>query len=194
MTGKTTTWLLIALAVIFCLGGASQAQDSNSPKAAQQPKPVPAYHLEFALNELESGKKINSRQYAMDLIAERSGPMDGLVKDFVGRGKEIKIGTRVPVEIEQGKLEYMDVGTNIWCRLLEDETELSLDARADVSSLVPRSDTDVYHPATRDPILRQISIKANTVITPGKLTSLGTVDDPDSKRQFQLEVTATKVR
>jgi hypothetical protein len=195
MRRKTTVSLLSALVVILSLGvGMSPGQESGSPKAVEKPKPAPAYHLDLTLNELENGKKINTRQYAMDLIAETTGPANGIVRDFTGRGKEIKIGTRVPIEADQGKLEYMDIGTRIWCRLLEEETGLSLDVRAEVSSLVPRSDTDIYHPASRDPIVRQIEIQASTAIAPGKLTSLGTVDDPDSKRQFQLEVTATKLR
>jgi len=195
MRRKTTVSLLSALVVILSLGvGKSPAQEGGSSKAAEKPKPAPAYHLDLTLSELENGKKINTRQYAMDVIAERSGPQDGLVKDFAGRGKEIKIGTRVPIEFDQGKLEYLDIGTNIWCRLLEDEGGLSLDIKAEMSSLVPRSDTDIYHPPSRDPIVRQIQINASTAITPGKSTSLGTVDDPDSKRQFQLEVTATKLR
>ncbi len=74
--------------------------------------------------------------------------------------------------------------------MMEDETGISLVANAEVSSLVPRAETDIYHPGTRDPVLRQLSIDAATAITPGKLTSLGT----DSKRQFQLEVTVTKLR
>jgi len=195
MRRQTSASFVLALALTLGLGmGVSRAQESNSAKPAERSKPLSAYHLDFSLNELENGKKINTRQYAMEVIAERSGPQDGLVKDFVGHGQEIKIGTRVPIEFDQGKLQYLDVGTNIRCRLLEDETGLSVDTHAEVSSLVPRSETDISHSAMQDPIVRQISINATTVITPGKLTSLGTVDDPDSKRQFQLEVTATKLR
>jgi hypothetical protein len=195
MHRSTTSRLLIVFALVVSVGtGVIRAQETSPPKPPEQAKPAPAYHLDFALNELENGKKINTRQYAMNLIAERTGPVNGLAKEFAGRGKEIKIGTRVPIETEQGKLDYMDIGTKIWCRLLEDETGLSLDVRAEVSSLVPRSDTDVYHPVSRDPVVRKMAIEASTAITPSKLTNLGTVDDPDSKRQFQLEVTVTKLR
>jgi hypothetical protein len=159
---------------------------------AQQLKPAPAYHLDFALNELDDGKKINTRQYSMDQIAERQGD-PGYIRDL-GHGKEVKIGTRVPVESEQGKYQYVDIGTSIWCQLKEDDAGLSLDARAEVSSLVPRADTDVYHPNMHAPVLRQLQIQSSSAVTLGKLMTLGTVDDPDSKRQFQLEVTVTKLR
>lgn len=192
--GIASRLLAVFVVILGVATGMSSAQENSSPKDAEQPKPVPAYHLDLTLNELENGKKINTRQYAMDLIAERSGAVNGLVRDFAGHGKEIRIGTRVPEETEPGKFDYIDIGTKIWCRLLEDETGLTLDARANISSLVPRSDTDPYRPNTRNPIMRQLLIEATTAVTPGKPTSLGTVDDPDSKRQFQLEVTVTKLR
>src|SRR5215469_4437015 len=66
----------------------SQAKvDKPAGPANAQPsehgKPIQPYRLEFSLNELDGGKKINSRHYSMDLTA--------------GSANEIKIGTRVPV-------------------------------------------------------------------------------------------------
>ncbi|HEV3513325.1 MAG TPA: hypothetical protein VGS05_16570 [Candidatus Sulfotelmatobacter sp.] len=191
---RKTVLLVVILTVISSLGlRRIQAQENNAPKPPEQRKPVPAYHLDFALNELEDGKKINTRQYAMDLLAVRQTD-PSYIRDMGDNYKSLKIGTRVPVETEQGKVEYMDIGTSISCRMREDEMGLSLEARAEISSLIPRSQADAYRPNTVDPILRQVSIQSATAITPGKLTALGTVDDPDSKRQFQLEVTVTKLR
>jgi hypothetical protein len=44
------------------------------------------------------------------------------------------------------------------------------------------------------PLLRQLRINASTVASPGKPIVMGVVDDPNSKRQFELEVTVTKIR
>jgi hypothetical protein len=44
------------------------------------------------------------------------------------------------------------------------------------------------------PVLRQLRINASTLALLGKPMVVGSVDDPNSKRQFQLEVTATKLR
>ena len=189
MRTTAALFLILMAAVLSVQPRICFAQDSGSAKAAEARKPVPAYHLEFVLNELEDGKKINTRQYSMDLVALRDEER-GYIRDLAN-AKAIKIGTRVPVETEPGKVEYIDIGTSVRSQLFEEETGLSLYTRAEISSLVPRTDTDVYHPNTRDPILRQLSIEAATAIVPGKLTTLGTVDDPDSKRQFQLEVTVT---
>jgi hypothetical protein len=44
------------------------------------------------------------------------------------------------------------------------------------------------------PVLRQLSIKASTVAQLGKPMVVGSVDDPNSKRQFQLEVIVSKLK
>ena len=44
------------------------------------------------------------------------------------------------------------------------------------------------------PLLRQLQINGSTVVLPSKPMTVGVVDDPNSKRQFQLVVTVTKIR
>jgi hypothetical protein len=194
MRKNTNVWLLIVLTIMVSVNATvSRAQEGGSPKTPEQPKPLPAYHLDFALNELENGKKINTRQYAMNMIAGRQEDSP-YFREIAFRTREIKIGTRIPIESEQGKLEYMDIGTRITCKAVEGEAGLALDVHAEVSSLVNRSDADKNIPSGRNPVLRQLSIDVSSAVTPGKLTSLGTVADPDSKREFQLEVTVTKLR
>jgi hypothetical protein len=186
--------LLVMMAATLGLGTAISRAQENTPKAVEAQKPVPAYHMEFALIELEDGKKINTRNYTMDVISEQEGNL-GIIREIGRDGKELKIGSRIPVEFDQGKLQYIDVGTNIKCRLLEQDGALTLDARAEVSSILPSTATDRYSGGSGGkPVLRQLQINSVTAIIPGKVTSLGTVDDPDSKRQFQLEVKATKLR
>jgi hypothetical protein len=43
-------------------------------------------------------------------------------------------------------------------------------------------------------VIRQLKINASTLVLLGKPMVVGIVDDPNSKRQFQLEVTVTKLR
>jgi hypothetical protein len=184
--------VVLAIAIVVALTSGislSRAQDDSS-KPAKAQKPPEAYHLDFALNELEDGKKINTRQYSLNVLAVPSGP-----RLPIGYDKDLKIGTKIPIETDQGKMEYIDIGTSIRCQIFVDESGLTtLDARADVTSLVPKGEKDQYIPASRNPMLRQLQIQSSGTVTLGKLTSLGTVDDPDSKRQFQLEVTVTKLR
>jgi len=128
------------------------------------------------VKEIEDGKAINTRQYSMNLQANDSN--------------EIKIGTRVPVETGQSQFQYIDVGTNIWCRIGERSEGVPLSVRAEISNFaIP--DQSSGHESR--PVIRQLQIKASTLPQLGKPMVVGSVDDPNSKRQFQLEVTVNKL-
>jgi hypothetical protein len=156
----------------------SRAQDKPSaPVQAEKEKPTDPYRLDFTINELDDGKKVNARQYSLDINT--------------GDHNTVKIGTRVPVEMKQGEVQYVDVGTNIWGGLRERESGLLLEVRAEISNFaIP----DQAMHSNSVPLLRQMQINASTVIVPGRPMIVGSVDDPNSKRQFQLEVTATKLK
>jgi hypothetical protein len=152
-------------------------QESRS-KPDQHEKPVQPYRLDFTLSELESGKKINTRHCSMNVTA--------------GSTNEIKIGTRVPVSTTGSQFQYMDVGTNVWANLREVGDDLQLEVRSDVSNLDTSSMRD--HSSTSPPIVRQIQINGKTLLVIGKTITVGTIDDPNSNHEFQLEVTAAKLR
>jgi hypothetical protein len=44
------------------------------------------------------------------------------------------------------------------------------------------------------PVVRQIKINGDTLLVLGKPIVIGSVDDPNSNKQFQLEVTVTKLK
>jgi hypothetical protein len=176
MPKKVIAAMLVSLALVTV--GRTWAQDSNpTPRATQEPSsPLAAYRLDFSVNEVEDGKKINTRQYSMNLNVNDSN--------------EIKIGTRVPVEAKQGEFQYIDVGTKIWSRLGEKNGQLDIAIRSEMSNFaIPEQQGQQVRP-----VLRQLNINASTLVLPGKPMMLGSVDDPNSKRQFQLEVTVTKLR
>jgi 3D (Asp-Asp-Asp) domain-containing protein len=156
---------------------AQEAGDAKAPAVERQ-----AYRVDFSVNEMEDGKKINSRQYSMNVAA--------------GDNQEIKIGTRVPIEEKAGEFSYLDVGTSLWCRLRDHSdvawlgnTAVLLNVRSEVSNFaVPDQQGQNMRP-----LLRQLKIEASTVAQLGKPLVVGSVDDPNSKRQFQLEVTVAKL-
>ena len=157
----------------------SRAQDKAAPRpqAETQEKPADPYRLDFTINEIEDGKKINARQYSMNLNANDAN--------------EIKIGTRVPVEVKQGEMQYIDLGTRIWSRVKERDNGLAVEVRAEISNFaIP----DQANRTNSMPLLRQMQINASTVTIPGRPTIIGSLDDPNSKRQFQLEVVVTKLK
>jgi hypothetical protein len=169
--------LVLTLGWLFLASQGARAQESgqeSKSKVEESQKPTTPYRLDFAVYELEDGKRINTRQYSMNLNADDSN--------------EIKIGTRVPVANGPTTFQYLDVGTKIWCRLMERSNGLYLSVRSDISNFAPATQQG------GQPIIRQIQINASTVVQPGKPLIVGSVDDTNSKRQFQLEVTVNKLR
>jgi len=164
------------------------AQDESTKGNAVPAKTqsVQPYRLDFSVNEISDGKVVNARHYTMNLIA--------------GSSNEIKIGTRVPVFTKTSsagmqmpnEYQYLDVGTSIWAQLREHGDELILAIRGEVSNL--DMNTEAEHGPALPPVVRQIKISGDTLLVTGKTIVIGSTDDPNSKRQFQLEVTVTKLR
>jgi len=181
MRRRITFWLAVILGLMIGVAtktvAAQEAAASSKATVPEPEKRVNAYRLDFSVNELEDGKKINTRQYSMNLNADDAN--------------EIKIGTRVPVEAKQGEFQYLDVGTNIWSRLGRHSDDLTLSVRTDISNFAIPEQAQGHE---SQPVIRQLKINASTVVLLGKPMVIGSVDDPNSKRQFQLEVTVTKLR
>jgi hypothetical protein len=183
-------WFVATTMVLWCALTPLQSQEETKPgtadnraKTERRDKPIHAYRIDFSIAELEDGKKINSRHYSIDLNS--------------GERNQVKIGTRVPVvsqsspnQPEWAQFQYLDVGTDINCRLEEQGDQLALEVHAEFSNLA--SATEQHSP--QPPIIRQINISGTTLADTGKPVIIGAVDDPNSKRTFQLEATATRLK
>ena len=163
----------------------SKESGSTEPAKPKPMQPLQSYRLDFSFNEVADGKILNSRHYSMNLTA--------------GNSDEIKIGTRVPVASGSGsttsmptQYQYLDVGTQIWSQLREHGDEFILVVRGEVSNL--DVETGEHSGALLPPVVRQIKINGDTLLVVGKPIVIGSVDDPNSKKQFQLEVTVTKLK
>jgi hypothetical protein len=184
---KTTLLSVAVVTCLFCFGLVrAEGQEKSAEPKATKPRIIDPYRLDFSFNELEDGKKINTRHYSMNLTSDNSN--------------EIKIGSRVPVSTASitdnhnnpaTQYQYVDIGTNVWAQFRptgnDDEEELII--RSEVSDL------DLSAQArSSNPVIRQIKIQGSTLLVPGRTMVIGSMDDPNSKRQFQLEVTVTKLR
>lgn len=180
MRKRAFTYILLLFLVApgISLVSAQETKDSQAQTNTQsaQKTQVSAYHVDFSIDELQNGKKVNSRQYSMILTDEREV-------------KELKIGTRVPVESEAGKFQYLDVGTTINVQMVSWEAPLGLDVMVDVSNIAnPDSISGNGHP-----LLRRMEISGRAPVILGKPMVFGSVDDPNSNHEFQLVVTVTKL-
>jgi hypothetical protein len=176
-------FVLVFSAAYICYAQESAAaaktatQSETADTTAKSPeRRWEVYRVDFSIIELEDGKKINVRQYSTNVgIHEPS---------------EIRIGTRVPVDTKEGEFQYLDLGTNISARIQEDRSQMALIVHAEVSELASPEQSD--KPGYR-PMIRQLKIGGTTPLPLEKPTIVGRADDPGSKRQFQLEVTVTKL-
>jgi hypothetical protein len=163
----------------------SKESSSTEPAKPKPLQPVQSYRLDFSFNEVADGKILNTRHYSMNMTG--------------GNPNEIKIGTRVPVATGSSsstpaatQYQYLDIGTNIWAQLREHGDEFILVVRGEVSNL--DVETGEHSGAMLPPVVRQIKINGDTLLVVGKPIVIGSVDDPNSKKQFQLEVTVTKLK
>lgn len=187
---RKTLVLLLALTTVGFgfLPKPARAQEGSKESNPGPAKvtPVQPYRLDFSFNEVLDGKVVNTRHYSLNLAA--------------GNSDELKIGTRVPVSVSgtPGKsgdpvptFQYLDIGTNLWAQLREHGDELLLVVRGDVSNL----DLDARETSGLSaPVVRQIKISGDTLLVVGKPMLIGSADDPNSKREFQLEVVATRLK
>jgi hypothetical protein len=182
LTGISTLAIFLSICAVAQEGGppnkaAAQVPQPDDKSQAQREsnRPQEAYHLQFTLSEIEDNRTINMRQYALDLSTNEAN--------------DIKIGTRVPFESKQGEFQYLDLGTHIHARLEDRHGQTTIVVLAEMSSFA-LDDQDKHD---THPLIRQIRIEASTLLQLDKPVVMGSADDPNSKRRFQLEMTATKL-
>jgi hypothetical protein len=157
------------------LAGACFAQTDGAKPAAPEEK---FFHLDLVVKEVEGGKTINSRSYTMTISTEKNAP-----------NASTRNGSRVPVSNGPGNLQMYEVGTNLDCRNVKEiSTGLAFGLSADITSIA--SETGAPAP----PVIRTVRWSSPVIVTLRKPTTVFTSDDPTSKRQFQLEVTATPIK
>jgi len=158
----------------FCL--ALIPSTSTAQQETKVQKPITAYRIEFNVRELDNGKRVNSRNYMM--MAEE------------GSYARIRVGNRVPFQTSKDQYQYNDVGMNIDCRPHEHENGVALDITVGFSSVAPPSETAPSY----NPVFRSNRSEVQTVVALDKPTLVTSLDDVESNRRYEIEVTATKVK
>lgn len=163
----------------------SEDKPATSENRGQESQVAEAYRLDFSFYELEDGKRINTRRCSLDLTTG-------------GSAKSNRIGTKVPVATGKNSpdpamnFQYMDVDTRIWANL---SRPIGGEVRLDVDGTISNLDKSEHDQSPgMPPVVRHIEINGSTLLVTGKPILIGSMDDPNSNRQFQLEVTATKLR
>jgi len=165
-------WAIVLVA--FCLALIPSSATAQQETKVQ--KPVTAYRLEFSVRELDSGKRVNSRSYMM------------MAED--GSFARIRVGNKVPYQVADKQYQYNNIGMNIDCRPHEEQEGVALDVTVGISSVAPPSETAPSY----NPVFRSSRSEVQTVVAFGKPTLITSLDDVESNRRYEIEVTATKVK
>jgi hypothetical protein len=166
---KTRRCLLPILALAFA--GAAFAQ-TDAPRF---------YKLDFVVKEVEGGKTVNSRAFSAMLAVHVPG------RD--SPAASIRAGGRVPVYAAGSNTQYtmFDLGVNIDVReLREVQNDVTLNITADITTMT-REDQTVA-------VTRNNRWNGAVLAPVKKPTVVFFSDDITSKRQLQLELTATPVK
>jgi hypothetical protein len=190
--------VILALALASTLAAQQPAKDTSDQPAKDQPskKEILAgrdgntenfFKLAFVMYELEDGKRTNQRDYMM------IGRTDN-------QPSNIRVSTKVPVTTEEkGKdkaYTYIDVGLRINCSMKEQvDRRLQLHCDIEISSFIrPEHIANATGNAGPTvPFFRTTRADSWALLTLGKPTVLTTVDDINSTKRMQVEVTATRV-
>jgi hypothetical protein len=137
------------------------------------------YKLDFVVKEVEGGKPVNSRTFSTMLAVTQGSNREQ---------STIRAGGRVSVPTGGTSFSNYDLGVNIDARdLRESQGDISLSVTVDITTIAQET-------AGAQPVLRQ-NRWAGTVLVPVKKSSVVFAsDDITSKRQLQMEMTATPVK
>ena len=157
--------------------------------AAQEPakeveaqlKAIDLYKVEFTMNELENGKKLNSRTYSMLMRTEAIPKWTDT--------KHLRVGSRVPVSTGNNAVQYMDVGMDIECRLLPiGNSRIDVGTKLEYSTI----EAEPAHEA-QTPVIRQVRSDVEAVVPMEKPIVLAELDDVASTHRYVFEVKVTKI-
>jgi hypothetical protein len=166
------------LRFLLVLGFASLLAAQETPKRPIQK----VYRLSFLIYELEEGKRINERTYVFPVTSVDGGPRDS----------SVRVGTRVPISMGEKQIQYLDVGLSMDCNLVEQSDKFIVNGNLEMSSFaLPEQGADPR--SGGNPVLRNVKQNFHMLLTPGKATLVTSIDDINSKKRLQVEVTATRI-
>jgi hypothetical protein len=164
-----------------------KGQEATAKKDSQEafpklPAGPPTYKVAMSVYELQEGKRINQRDYSLLVVADDRS------------GNKLKIGTKTPLSVDSDKITYADVGFEMECSLAEfSNNKVLLRLDLNVSSFaIPEQNADPRSAGLR-PVLRGVTQRVRATLTPGKPHIVTSVDDVNSNKRMQVEITATKV-
>jgi type II secretory pathway component GspD/PulD (secretin) len=142
--------------------------------------PTKNYRLTYTVTELDGSKQIGTQHYAMIMTS--------------GQETSLKLGNKFPMVTgsssagngpAQTQFTYIDVGMNFDATLTEMGENAMLKSSVEDSSVAPQP-PEIG--GVKEPIIRQATLRGESLLTPGKPLMLGSVDIPGSTSHLDIEV------
>ncbi len=157
-------------------------EDKPQAKAALAPVYQPVYKLDLSVYELQDGKRTNVRKYIMFI---KGG----------GQSSSLKVGNRIPVSSGTTSgatsFQYVDVGLNIRCRdANEKDGMLTINTDFELGSLIQAEHSSE---TLQNPVIRQLREDGYSQIPLNKPSVVLSIDDTNTTRTVQVEMTATRL-
>lgn len=157
------------------------AQD-NKDAAKPPDKAVAFYRLDLSVREMDGNKAVNTRNYTLNAQGNEWG--------------RFRVGSKIPVSTGTSssgggvstQWQYIDVGLNADCHIIESDPGPTLTWTIELSSVAPEMG------AAGQPIIRNVRSQGATLLFLNKPTVLSTSDDLSSTHKFVFEVTATRIK
>lgn len=165
--------VLVPVLVLLCLTPPAPAEEPP----ARPEKAKSTFRLDYVLYELEAGKRANERTFSLTVNEGSSG--------------QLRSGTRVPITVGDKGVQYMDVGLKISGRVLERDGDLTLDSELELSTFAMPEQAGE---ARGNPVLRTVSQSVSTRPPLAKPAVISSLDDLNSRKRLQVEVTVTRLR
>ncbi len=187
--------VLVLGVVVFSVAARAQeksAVNTTAPKdGAATNVNTPVYKVEFVIAEVEDGKRVNARTYTLMMEEGKQARANASTRVPVPTGPPIS-GPGVN-SLVNTQFNYMDVGLSLTFRFVQQGDYLMMSGGYNIDTFAMPDEAQGGN-ALHMPVTRRISSDVGAAILPGKPTIISSVDDTNSKRRYQLEVTATKVK
>lgn len=174
---KLKSLILCAL----CVCGVAAAQERNDPIS---------YRVDFQFRDVADKSSSAIRRYS--LIVDPSGtgvlrlgqrvPYPTALSQSGGGGSAPAVATQI---------QYADVGVNLDCRLRETGSKVTMNANLEMSTLIPAEKSAAS--SVPAPTVGSMRFTIGAVLTPGKTTTIASIDDPVTQRKFDVDATVTKL-
>jgi hypothetical protein len=194
------TLISVSVAALVALfGNTANAQEAGTERAAKnaegQPRQENIYRLDYALQELENGKRTNSRTYSL-MAATPVWPASSA---GFGGYQGFHVGSRIPMSTGKDQIQYFDLGVKINSRLKERENNVLIETSLDMNSAADSAPSGAASSALGTgqgpmPVIRSLNLSSVTQAVPGKPALVGSIDDVTGNRRYEIEVTAIKVK